>query len=201
MLVNISSPGPPDPVSNLSSSVSQESVVTLTWTPPNPGPFKISYKVYYRWEANWPVQPSLTRLSPPISKADNISKITTIVVTWTSPSVQLSGLQEGSYLAYMVTVGQNSSTIVQSSPSDAVGFSIEPREPISCALNSSYWCLPNNARQLGVSNNASPVIGAVSGSVVSVLFLITLVSLVALGLVWFVRWAVNVGCMLDTICV
>eukprot|EP00731_Ephydatia_muelleri_P021153 Em0013g880a len=135
--------GPPDPVSDLSSSVSQEGVVTLTWTPPNSGPFKISYTVYY-------------------SKADSESMT---VVALTSPNVQLSGLQEGRYVAYVVTVGQNSSTIVQSNPSGAVQFSVEPR----------------------VYSNASPVVGAASGSAASVLLLIILVPMVVLGLVWFVR--------------
>ena len=65
-----------------------------------------------------------------ISKADSESMT---VVALTSPNVQLSGLQEGHYVAYVVTVGQNSSTIVQSNPSGAVQFSVEPRELISYA--------------------------------------------------------------------
>eukprot|EP00731_Ephydatia_muelleri_P021131 Em0013g858a len=108
---SISVYGPPDSVIDV-SSMSQEGVVTLVWTPPTPGPFEISYTVYY-----------------------GLVNSSMKLVNTTKPSVQLPGLPQGSYAAFVVTVGKVSSTTSTSGPSQTVKFYVQPDTGLPVVIN------------------------------------------------------------------
>lgn len=126
-----SSPGPPDPVSDLSSSVNQEEgVVTFSWTPPTPGPFVISYSLYYGYVAMQTTRlgTSYLPLSLHSLAGSNVKKQTDIA----APTAIVSISQQGNYEAYLLTVGKYSSTILKSSQSNNNLFTI----PCKCTRHS-----------------------------------------------------------------
>ena len=126
-----SSPGPPDPVSDLSSSVNQEEgVVTFSWTPPTPGPFVISYSLYYGYVAMQTTQLETSYLLLPLHSlaGSNVKKQTDIA----APTAIVSISQQGNYEAYLLTVGKYSSAILKSSQSNNILFTI----PCKCTYHS-----------------------------------------------------------------
>lgn len=105
-------------------------MVTFSWTPPTPGPFVISYSLYYGYVAMQTTRlgTSYLPLSLHSLAGSNVKKQTDIA----APTAIVSISQQGNYEAYLLTVGKYSSTILKSSQSNNNLFTI----PCKCTRHS-----------------------------------------------------------------